>query len=1214
MQRYSPKPHHIQDNYLGLSTSVSKQNRMKKTVTSRRSKHFNQVHGFALATLLLIIPPAAFAADPPTTSPSPSKNQSKTITALDAKVAGVVIELVLEHPELATPTGIDIDQDGAIWVASNHTHFRPENYNGPEQDQILHFDSNGKRTVFFSASENTMDLELGLSNDVFLAQRDKILRLHDDNKDIVCDRYETIIQLETEASYPHNGLSGLTWSPDGQLVFSIGENFAKKWKLIGADKRTLTGSGEGGIFSCRPDGSQLRRIAKGFWNPFGLCFRNGELFAAENDPGSLPPCRLLHIVENGDYGYQRKYGNAPQHPFVCWNGELQGTLPMMHALGEAPCGIVPFHQGLLVTSWTEHRLDYYPLTPSGESFSTKRITIAQGDRNFRPTCIASGNDHDFYFTDWVKGSYEIHGQGRVWRVRFDPKVISSWTAPDSSAPSITDGKEQDLQANRQDRLAKQKIETLLEEACVTEDAFARHQIIREVARRIKNDNRPDKLDINRLWLLSEGDRLPFLLAWKMAKPNDRDAAKQCLKHSDQSIQFESLRWIAEEEMSDLLPEVKSCLDQPKLDYVLFEAILATINTLEGKPDAEIADQESLQSLMANDRLSESVRVNLIRLIRPDPKSFGLQQWSLLREKGSAAILRELVRTVGFAGSEDANKFLVEIMSDSSVSNSIRADAISSFAPSDAADVDLLLKLAASENQSIREESLRSLRFNSIEQAYEPRLRKLQEDFPASADLIEAILDPKAMIQGRPAEHDTENWKQLLANVSSPVDLNAGRRIFSHARITNCKNCHRHSGRGNILGPDLTTLSRSVDRDRILLSLLQPSLQIDPQYHGRSLLLEDGTTFTGILLRDGGGGREVYRNLNGKEEVLRTEDIIERREASTSLMPEGLLNQLTVREIRDLVAFLSQSSPNQIATSLEQNELDERWFGDWWLDFPDGYGGWFRLRKENATSAELLWRVGSPRPVDVQRLDPLRLRLVRRNKKGEKAFFATLNDHRITISEGQSETTIASGEKCPPMPQTPNLDLVEFGEPISLFNGKNLEGWKLQPREANNGWQVIDGTLANTTPKKDFSAYGDYGNLRTKPIFGDCQLHVEFKVEENCNSGIYVNGLYEAQVVDRDSPMQGISGPGAIFGRIAPTSNAGLPGGHWQTYDITLVDRHITVVLNGTKVIDNQPVNGCTGGALSGNVMEKGPLYLQGDHTSVTYRNIWIRPRLFERTP
>ncbi len=102
-------------------------------------------------------------------------------------------------------------------------------------------------------------------------------------------------------------------------------------------------------------------------------------------------------------------------------------------------------------------------------------------------------------------------------------------------------------------------------------------------------------------------------------------------------------------------------------------------------------------------------------------------------------------------------------------------------------------------------------------------------------------------------------------------------------------------------------------------------------------------------------------------------------------------------------------------------------------------------------------------------------------------------------------------------------------------------------------------------------------------------------------------MYEAQVVDRDSRMQGIQGVGAIFGRVAPKEKAGKPGGQWQAYDITLVDRHVTVILNGKKVIDNEPIPGCTNGALHADETMPGPLYLQGDHTAVRYRNIILRP-------
>jgi hypothetical protein len=167
-------------------------------------------------------------------------------------------------------------------------------------------------------------------------------------------------------------------------------------------------------------------------------------------------------------------------------------------------------------------------------------------------------------------------------------------------------------------------------------------------------------------------------------------------------------------------------------------------------------------------------------------------------------------------------------------------------------------------------------------------------------------------------------------------------------------------------------------------------------------------------------------------------------------------------------------------------------------------------------------------------------------------------------------------------------------------------WSLEIASGLPGWMSVaekDGMLVNTTPKTDFSATGDHANLKTEAVFEDFWLHIEFLVESQRNSGIYLRGMYEAQVVDRDSRMQGIQGVGAIFGTIAPTENAGKPGGEWQTYDITLVDRHITVVLNGVKVIDNQPVPRPTAGAIHTNPAAPGPIYLQGDHTNASYRNI-----------
>ena len=297
-------------------------------------------------------------------------------------------------------------------------------------------------------------------------------------------------------------------------------------------------------------------------------------------------------------------------------------------------------------------------------------------------------------------------------------------------------------------------------------------------------------------------------------------------------------------------------------------------------------------------------------------------------------------------------------------------------------------------------------------------------------------------------------------------------------------------------------------------------------------------------------------------------------------------------------------------------------GDWSLVTKSGEAGWLSIAEEDGRPVVAMTvDVGTTRPRKGVELRgdtlhiPLRTRragkngaiLSRTNAKGWWADGRLRGEILTSFADGRKLRDPFLGKAIPPMPPAPDPSKITYGKPITLFNGKDLTGWRLRRPEKLNGWSVQDGLLVNTTPKTDFSATGAYGNLRTEAVFHDFKLHIEFLVEKQRNSGIYLRGMYEAQVVDRDSPMQGIQGPGAIFNRIAPTRNAGLPGGQWQSYDLTLVDRHITVVLNGQKVIDNQPVRGPTAGAMHTDPMAPGPIYLQGDHTSVKYRNIVLTP-------
>lgn len=323
----------------------------------------------------------------------------------------------------------------------------------------------------------------------------------------------------------------------------------------------------------------------------------------------------------------------------------------------------------------------------------------------------------------------------------------------------------------------------------------------------------------------------------------------------------------------------------------------------------------------------------------------------------------------------------------------------------------------------------------------------------------------------------------------------------------------------------------------------------------------------------------------------------------------------------LLSLVRPAFSQDTATKPAQNFI-----GTWGLTSADQYGSWLRVTRDddNKLQASLLWRVGSARKAQrVEVRDELLSLFFTKNQRsnGQRVRVEVRYDvrqlptspRRIEVTEVRKGTaskpqTTAVGGRIPKLPPRPDLKQIQWGPEIELFNGKDLTGWQLKPADGKNGWRTENGELVNVTPKTDFSAYGDFANIRTTRVFKDHRLHLEFNVEENCNSGVYVRGMYEAQVVDRDSRMQGEQGAGAIFGRIKPLKQAGRVGGKWQSYDIWLVDRHITVVLNGEKVIDNQPLEGCTGGAMLGDVMSAGPLFLQGDHTSVRYRNIWVRER------
>ncbi|MBN2001103.1 DUF1080 domain-containing protein [candidate division KSB1 bacterium] len=305
-------------------------------------------------------------------------------------------------------------------------------------------------------------------------------------------------------------------------------------------------------------------------------------------------------------------------------------------------------------------------------------------------------------------------------------------------------------------------------------------------------------------------------------------------------------------------------------------------------------------------------------------------------------------------------------------------------------------------------------------------------------------------------------------------------------------------------------------------------------------------------------------------------------------------------------------------------------GRWALYLPDNGGaGWLNVTEnEGYLDAELLWIGGSVTPVSSVLMNGQTLVVTQSGKRERKKDNNVIRTHypvnwfefhligknemigkalfpdRRGVNYNLTEFT---GKRIPDLPPSPDLDMVKFGKAIKLFNGKDLSGWKLINPENTNGFKVVDGALVNEPVQEEGKPHIHYGNVRTEVVFEDFNLKLQVNVPEGSNSGIYLRGIYEVQVMDSYGREPDSHNMGAIYSRITPSVAAEKPAGEWQDLDITLCDRHVKVILNGKTIIDNQPLLGVTGGALTACEFSPGPIYLQGDHGYVMYRNIVLTP-------
>jgi hypothetical protein len=280
----------------------------------------------------------------------------------------------------------------------------------------------------------------------------------------------------------------------------------------------------------------------------------------------------------------------------------------------------------------------------------------------------------------------------------------------------------------------------------------------------------------------------------------------------------------------------------------------------------------------------------------------------------------------------------------------------------------------------------------------------------------------------------------------------------------------------------------------------------------------------------------------------------------------------------------------------------RW--DLTVQSPEGeYPSWLEVRRSGHRTlvGSFVGRFGSARPISQVHVENGRFHFSIPPQWEDRKDNLVVNG-KIDGDLLSGETTDEKGQRLTwTARRAPDLKRAQpptWGEPIELFNGKDLSGWKPRSAEQKNGWTVQDGLLVNAKPGND---------LVSERKFRDFRLHAEFRYPKGSNSGIYLRGRYEVQIEDNYSQEPDSHKIGGVYGFLTPCLNVAKKPGEWQTMDVTFVGRVVTVVFNGERVIDRQTIPGITGGALDSDEGAPGPIMLQGDHGPIDFRKVTLTP-------
>jgi putative membrane-bound dehydrogenase-like protein len=858
------------------------------------------------------------------TGKSTEKSTVSSPQVLDKRLE---LSLFAADPDIVTPIGIAIDSLNRIFVLESHTHLPPKNYPGPDGDLVKIFVDNDKDgtpdriSVFAEGLKEGMNMAFSPEGHLYVVTSRAVWVLYDRNADGVSEERVKVIELtEPDKVYAHAALLGITFSHDGWMYISRGNTGSAAWRMQGTDTSSVSGYGDGGnIVRARTDGTKLEEVSTGFWNPVDLKFDNhGRLLAADNDPDSRGPNRLLHIVPGGDYGYQSRYGGGGIHPYLAWNGELPGTLPYAVGLGEAPSGLLNAslaalpsdYQGqMLCTIWEESRIVRIDFSPRGVSLTGNTEVIIQGDQQFRPVAFATDLAGTVYFTDWVLRDYSNHGKGRIWKLSARPEVEVSEPMPTYTlpAPDLQGKPLQDIYHTSTTRDFGR-----LKEALYSGDPFLQQAAVTVLS---GPEFRQQAIEATRS--LQADVRLGAMIALQRSGYQEAGPIVQrLLADKDVRIRQRALIWVGQAGMADLRLQLDRALSAGPATAALFETYLETMSHLQpefirayhsrseayAKAIKRDLPPGFLESFIRNKSRAARLRSLAIRYLDKPGEQTDLLV-SILNNEMDEQLRLEVLRSLANIPGEDIAGHLVKLASARSEPESVRAWALLALTrqPTDvsASVIPLLQDL----DTDIRIEAARYLRTRLSSQGVKEAFQQLygsisEQEQPLKEQLIMALADSPGAnnLSNRPSS--VEEWQEALAGGG---EAGRGFRVMYSVQSM-CSMCHAVEGRGGDLGPELTNTGQSKTRNELLHSILRPSGEVSPEYQGWFIRLKSGEVYQGRQIDIGGKGIELYTQGRGFVEFDKKE-VEDYGMSEKSLMPDGLENQLTLSDLRDLIAFL-----------------------------------------------------------------------------------------------------------------------------------------------------------------------------------------------------------------------------------------------------------------------------------------------------------------------